>query len=163
MVSKRLANEEGHRRKLLVIVDDSSECDRAVTFAALRAEKSNGLLDMLHVIAPGDFQHWLGVEEIMKAEAREEAEQVLARYAARAQSVANVTVETVIKEGLLREEIDKLIEEDKDISLLVLAAGGGKDGPGPLVSSIAGRGNAFPIPVTVVPFDITDEELVALA
>jgi hypothetical protein len=45
----------------------------------------------------------------------------------------------------------------------VLAAGGGKDGPGPLVSSIAGRGNAFPIPVTVVPFDITDEELVALA
>lgn len=162
MVSKRLANEEGHRRKLLVIVDDSAECDRAVTFAALRAAKVNGLLDMLYVIPPADFQHWLGVEEIMRAEAREAADLMLARYADLATSMADVTVEKVVREGQTREQIDQLIEEDQDIATLVLAAGNGKDGPGPLVSSIGTRGAAFPIPVTVVPAGITDEEILGV-
>ena len=162
MVSKRLVNVEGHVRKFLVIVDESPESDRAIVYAAKRAERTGGLLDMLFVIQPGDFQHWLGVQEIMRAEAREAAEQALARYADRARSVAQVTVETVIREGSTREEIEALIEEDQDIAIMVLAAGEGKDGPGPLVSSI-GSGTVFPIPVTVVPFDLSDEDIEALA
>lgn len=159
MVSKRLANVEGHARKLLVIVDGSPECDRAITYAALRAEHTGGLLDMLFVIAPSDFQHWLGVEEIMRAEAREAADLALETYVKKANSLADITVETVVREGNLKEEIFKLIEEDQDIAILVLAAGDDKDGPGPLVSSLAGKGASFPIPVTVVPCDISDEDI----
>ena len=159
MVSKRLANVEGHRRKLLVIVDDSPECDRAITYAALRAERTGGLLDMLFVIAPGDFQHWLGVEEIMRAEAREAADAALATYVEKAKSLADITVETVVREGSLREELLNLIEEDQDIAILVLAAGDRSDGPGPLVSSLAGKGSSFPIPVTVVPCHISDDDI----
>ena len=55
-----------------------------------------------------------------------------------------------------------VIEEDRDIAILVLAAGSTKDGPGPLVSMIAGRAAAFPIPVTVLPDSLTDEEIDAL-
>ena len=163
MVSKRRVNEEGHIRKFLVIVDESPESDRAIVYAAKRAERTGGLLDMLFVIEPSDFQHWLGVEAIMRAEAREAAEQALEKYAERARSVAKVSVETVIREGNTSEEISKLIEEDQDIAIMVLDAGDGIDGPGPLVSSLASRGSAFSIPVTVVPPDLKDEDIEALA
>ena len=34
MVSRRQSFEEGHRRKFLVVIDDTEECDRAVVYAA---------------------------------------------------------------------------------------------------------------------------------
>jgi nucleotide-binding universal stress UspA family protein len=71
--------------------------------------------------------------------------------------------ELVVREGEPAEEIHKLIEEDQDIAILVLAAGAAKEGPGPLVSSIAGKGAAFPIPVTVVPLNLSDADIESLA
>jgi hypothetical protein len=68
----------------------------------------------------------------------------------------------VVREGHPTEEIHKLIEDDQDIAILVLAAGGAKEGPGPLVASIAGKNAAFPIPVTVVPQNLTDDEIGSL-
>ena len=69
MVSKRLSREVGHRRKFLAIIDDTPECERAVAYASRRAKSTNGVLVLLYVIEPGDFQHWLGVEKIMREEA----------------------------------------------------------------------------------------------
>ena len=69
MVSKRLMREAGHRRKFLSIIDDTPECERAVAYASKRAESTGGMLVLLYVIEPGDFQHWLGVEKIMREEA----------------------------------------------------------------------------------------------
>ena len=69
----------------------------------------------------------------------------------------------VIRQGKTTEEIHAVIEEDQDIAILVLAAGSAKDGPGPLVASIAGRGAAFPIPVTVIPDALSDDEIDALS
>ena len=71
--------------------------------------------------------------------------------------------ERVIREGEKAKQLLKLIEEDEDIAILVLAAGAAKEGPGPLVASIAGKGAAFPIPVTVVPQNLSDEEIDSLA
>ena len=162
MVSKRLSREEGHRRKFLVIVDDTPECERAAHYAANRARRTNGVLVMTYVIEPGDFQHWLGVEEIMKAEARDEAEAALAKFSAEVRERVGIEPETTIRMGKATEEIFALIEEDQDIAILVLAAGSAKEAPGPLVSSIAGRGAAFPIPVTVIPASLTDEDIDAI-
>ena len=162
MVSKRLSREEGHRRKFLAIIDDTPECERAVLYAATRAERTNGVLVLIYVIEPGDFQHWLGVEEIMKAEAREEAEAALANASTKIREHVGIEPETTIRMGKAKEEIFSLIEEDQDIAILVLAAGSAKEGPGPLVSSIAGRGAAFPIPVTVIPPSLSDEDIEAL-
>ena len=79
MVSRRLAREEGHRRKFLCVIDDTPECDRALVYAATRARHTAGGLVLLYVIPPGDFQHWRGVEEMMRAEAMDEARQRLLR------------------------------------------------------------------------------------
>jgi nucleotide-binding universal stress UspA family protein len=159
MVSRRQINEEGHKRKFLAIIDSTPECGRAVLYAGRRAQKTNGGLVLVYVCPPGDFQHWIGVEEIMRAEAREEAQSALNKFAQYARETANIDPETVIREGITREEVLALIEEDKDIAQLVLAAGDAKEGPGPLVASVAGRGGAFPIPVVVLPSGMSDEDI----
>ncbi|MFN3502157.1 MAG: universal stress protein, partial [Allorhizobium sp.] len=110
----------------------------------------------------GDFQQWLGVEEIMRAEAREEAEAIMAKAAQTVRDTIGIEPELIIREGSAYPEINSLIEEDRDIAILVLAAGSTKEGPGPLVSMIAGRAAAFPIPVTVLPDTLTNEEIDAL-
>jgi nucleotide-binding universal stress UspA family protein len=162
MVSRRRINEEGHKRKFLAIIDATPECVKAVLYAGRRAQKTGGALVLVFVCPPGDFQHWIGVEEIMRAEAREEAEAALDKFAQVARDKANIDPELVIREGTTRDEIFALIEEDPDIALLVLAAGDTKEEPGPLVSSIAGRGQPFPIPVVVVPSDMSEEDLEAV-
>lgn len=162
MVSTRLSRLEGHRRKFMAIIDGTPECSRAVHYAGRRAKNSNGGLVLLYVIPDGDFQQWLGVGEIMRAEAREEAESAMAKAAQTVRETIGLEPEIVIREGSAAEQIHSLIEEDRDIAILVLAAGAAKDGPGPLVSMIAGRGAAFPIPVTVLPDTLTDEEIDAL-
>lgn len=146
----------------MAVIDDTPECSRAVHYAGMRAKNSNGGLVLLYVIADGDFQEWLGVEEIMRAEAREEAEATLAKVSQNVRETVGIEPEIVIREGNATDEIHALIEEDRDIAILVLAAGSAKEGPGPLVSSIAGKSAAFPIPVTVIPDLLTDEEIDAL-
>ncbi len=162
MVSKRLSRLEGHRRKFMAVIDDTPECQRAVHYAGRRAKNSNGGLVLLYVISDADFQQWLGVEEIMRAEAREEAEATVAKTAQIVRESIGIEPEVVVCEGSATEQIHRVIEEDRDIAILVLAAGSAKEGPGPLVSSIAGRSAAFPIPVTVLPDSLTNEEIDAL-
>lgn len=161
---KRRSFEEGHRRKFLVVVDETPECDRALVYAAMRAERTSGAVVMLYCIAPAEFQHWIGVENIMRAEAMEEAETTLARAAEKIRAAARIDPESVIVEGVLSTEILKVIEEDQDIAILVLAAGTSSEGPGPLVSSFASKSaGSFPIPVTIVPGTLSDEDIATLA
>ena len=159
MVSKRLSRLEGHRRKFMAVIDGTPECEKAVHYAGRRAKNSNGGLVLLFVIPEGDFQQWLGVEQIMRAEAREEADAVMAKAAQKVRDTIGIDPEIVIREGNASEQIIQLVEEDRDIAVLVLAAGSTKEGPGPLVSAVA----AFPIPVTVLRDTLTAEEIDALA
>ncbi|MNU08651.1 hypothetical protein D3C72_2547940 [compost metagenome] len=67
----------------------------------------------------------------------------------------------IIREGNTNDQLPSLIEEDQDIAILVLAAGSGKEGPGPLVQSLAGRA-LFQIPVTVVPAGLSNDDIDAV-
>jgi nucleotide-binding universal stress UspA family protein len=160
---RRRSYEAGHKPKWLVVIDDTPECDRAVYFAARRAARVGAGVIMLRVIETHDRnQQWLGVADIMKAEAQDEANTALNKFSTRANGVAGVTPERVVREGDTAEEILKLIEEDEDIAILVLAAGTGKDGPGPLVAGFGANAGDYPIPVAIVPGHLTDQELDAL-
>ena len=100
MSKKRRSYEAGHSPKFLVVIDDTPECDRAVYFASRRALRIGATVIMLRVIEMRDRnQQWLGVGDIMRAEAHEEANAVLDRYAARASSITGVMPERVIREG----------------------------------------------------------------
>jgi len=163
MVSKRLSREAGHKRKFQAIVDNTPECERAISYAARRAHSTNGSVVLLFAVEPGDFQHWLGVEQIMRDEQLAAAQAVLDAQATRIRTTIGIEPELVLREGKMVDQIGALIEEDQDIAILVLGAGNSKEGPGPLVSSIAGKAATFPIPVTVVPNSLSDEEIESLA
>jgi nucleotide-binding universal stress UspA family protein len=160
---RRRSYEAGHKPKWLVVVDDTPECDRAVYFASRRAARVGAGVLMLRVSETHDRnQHWLGVADIMKAEAHEAASAALDKYATRSNGIAGITPERVVREGNTSEQILSLIEDDEDIAILVLAAGIGKEGPGPLVASVAAVAGDYPIPVAIVPGHLTDEELDAM-
>lgn len=160
----RRSREEGHKRKFLVVVDDTPECLIALSFAARRAAHTGGGVVLLFVIEPEAPQGFAGVEDIIRAEARELAQATLAKFAAKVRDLSKLDPEMVIREGKRAEEVRNLIESDEDVAVLVLAAGAGTEGPGPLVTAIVGRGaGTFPVPITIVPGTLTEEQLEAIA
>jgi nucleotide-binding universal stress UspA family protein len=161
---KRQSYEAGHRPKFMVVIDKTPECARAVHFASRRAARTGASMIMLSVVDPPDNFEWIGVGEAMVEEARQAAERQLDEAAREARNAAGVEPEQAIRVGNRADEIIKLINEDEDISFLVLAAGASKEGPGPLVSTLAGRAaSTFPIPIVIVPGGLSDEEIDALA
>lgn len=151
-------------RMFLCVVDSSAEVHVALRFAALRARRSGGRVALLYVMEPGDFQHWMAVAEKMREERREEAEAVLQERAAEVTGITGEMPVLYVREGAPGDVITALVEEEEaSISVLVLGAGTGAKGPGPLVSSLAGKlSGGFPVPITVVPGTLTDEQLDAL-
>jgi nucleotide-binding universal stress UspA family protein len=164
MTTQRRSYETGHKPKCLVIVDDTAEWDRAVYYASRWAIRVGGGVVMLRVIETEDQnQQWLGVAEVMRAEAQEEANAALDRAAGRANGIAAITPERVIREGDPIEQILDVIDNDVDIAMLVLAANPGPEGPGPLITIMTKTVGSFPIPVTIVPGDLSDEDIDALS
>jgi len=164
---KRRSFEDGHRRKFLVIVDESTEVDAALYFAASRCVHTSGSLVLLYVIQPQDFQHWMGVRQVQLEEETNKAKALfrLMRRKLGLEGFESVDVDEVIREGSLADQIREAIEEDEDIAILVLGAATDSKGPGPLVSTLAAGKTAgsFPIPITIVPGDLKVEDLRSLA
>jgi hypothetical protein len=150
-----------YKRKFLVVIDETDECDRALTFAAYRVKRTGGTVVLMSVVQRPEFIG-LGVEDVLRAEAVEEAERNLDVRLARLRDIGDVRSESVVREGEAAEEIERVIEQDPGIAILVLAASVSGDGPGPLVTHFAGRANALPIPLTVVPGRMSDEEIIAV-
>ena len=164
MTTQRRSYETGHKPKCLVIVDDTAEWDRAVYYASRWAIRAGGRVVMLRIIEIADQnQQWLGVADIMRAEAHDEANATLDRAAGRANGIAAITPERVIREGAAMEQLLAVIDEDPDIAMLVLAASPGAEGPGPWVALLAHALGAFPVPVTVISGALSDESVDSLS
>lgn len=163
----RRSFEAGHRRKFLIVVDDSQEVESALYYAASRVQRSSGSLVMLYVIQPGDYQPWVGVRQAQLDEETTKAKALFRLFRRKLSNTGfeSIECEDVIREGDTGKVIIDLIHEDEDIAILVLGAATDAKGPGPLVSSLAaGRiAGGFPIPVTVVPGQLSLEDIKALA
>lgn len=148
-------------RKYLVVADTTPEARLAVHFAGRRALATNARITLLSVLSPADFQHWMTVGELMREEARQDAESALYDLAGEVNRLTGLFPELVIKEGTPQEAVTQLIREDPDIRIMVLGASDGKEGPGPLV--LAAANGAFSIPVTIVPGSLTPDDIEELA
>ncbi len=149
-------------RKFLVVLDDSRECLNAIRFAAMRAAHTGGGVTILSVIPPEEFNHWIGVGEIMRQEARERIEVHFEVFAKWMRDKQNVNPELAIREGEPVAEILAQIEEDPEIGVLVLGAGTHKSGPGPLVTQLSRSSGTLSVPITIVPGEISKERLEAI-
>jgi nucleotide-binding universal stress UspA family protein len=162
--AKRRSFETGHRPKFLVVVDESPECDRAVRFAARRSARTGASLLLLAIVDPPDTFEWLGVADALREEAEEEAAGLIETAAAGARQAAGIEPERAVRIGDKADAVLAQIEEDQDISFLVLAAASGSDGPGPLVTTMMGlAAGVVPVPVVIVPGHLADAEIDALA
>jgi nucleotide-binding universal stress UspA family protein len=149
-------------RKFLVVLDDSRECLNAMRFAAMRASHTGGGVTVLSVIPPDEFNHWIGVSDIMREEARERIVVHFEVFAKWMRDRQNIEPELVIREGEPVQEIMKQVNEDPEIGVLVLGAGTDKRGPGPLVTQLSKNSGSLPVPLTVVPGDMSKDRLEAI-
>jgi nucleotide-binding universal stress UspA family protein len=150
-------------RTFLVVVDDSEEMRAAIRYACRRANHTGGRVALLRVIAPAEFQHFAAIGNLMRDEARAEAEELLTRLAGQLTELSGQIPVVYVREGDPRDELLALIDEEPAISILVLAAGTGPSGPGPLISALTGRAvNKLRIPLTIVPGSLTDQVIDSL-
>ncbi len=146
-------------RKFLVVLDDTRECLNAMRFAALRAAHTGGGVQILSIIPPEEYQHWMGVADLMRAEARERIEAHFEVFAKWMRDKQGINPELVIREGDPVVEILAQVKDDPSVGVLVLGAGSDKSGPGPLVTQMSRNSGNLPIPITIVPGDMSKERL----
>lgn len=151
-------------RVFLVVVDESPEMHNALRYACRRAKRTGGRVAMLYVMDPPEVQQWGGVADLMRQEARQQAEEVIARHADVAVSLTGQPPAIHIREGKSRDELIKLLTEDGSISVLVLGSASNGEGPGPLVTAFAGKlGSQLRIPLTIVPGALSEAEIDAIS
>ncbi|MCZ4352186.1 universal stress protein [Roseovarius aestuarii] len=149
-------------RKFMVVLDDSRECLNAMRFAAMRASHTQGGVTVLSVIPPDEFNHWIGVGDIMREESRERIEAHFEVFAKWMRDKQGVDPELVIREGEPVAEIIAQVNDDPEVGVLVLGAATDRKGPGPLVTQLTKNVASMPIPITIVPGDLSKERLEAI-
>jgi nucleotide-binding universal stress UspA family protein len=155
--------DTGPERTFLVVVDDSEEMRAALRYACRRARHTGGHVALLRVIAPAEFQHFASIGHLMSAEARSEAEALLQRLAGEVQDMSGEAPCFYVREGDACDQLLELIDSEPSISILVLAAGTGSEGPGPLVSALTGRAvNRLRVPLAIVPGSLSDQVIDSL-
>jgi nucleotide-binding universal stress UspA family protein len=155
--------EAAAERVFLVVVDDSPELLTALRYASRRAKRTGGVVAMLYVIEPIEQQLSSSINELMKQEAREQGEEVLHRFSELVVALTGQLPRTIVREGNKRDELLKLIAEDPTISILVLGAATGAEGPGPLVTALAGKhAGTLRVPITIVPGSLNEAQVDAI-
>ncbi len=118
-----------------------------------------GRQDRGRIIAPEEFNHWLGVGTLMREEARERIEAHFEVFAKWMRDKQGVNPELVIREGDAIEELLAQVNEDPEVGVVVLGAGSGKKGPGPLVTALTRSAANLPVPLTIVPGEMSKDRL----
>lgn len=150
-------------RTFLVVVDQSEEMKVALRFASRRAMRTGGRVALLCVQEPAEFQHWMAVGDLMREEAREEAENLVQGLSAEVKEWSGNYPVVHMREGNPAEQLEALLAEEPSISVLVLAASTEAGAPGPLISHIMGKGStSLRLPLTIVPGSLSDEQIIAI-
>jgi hypothetical protein len=159
----RSGGEEPGMRSYLVVMDETAEALAALRFAAGRAARSGGGVEILALIPQQEFVQWGAVQEAMEEEARLRAEAMLVQATGAIMEEAGIKPSITIRQGDPVKAVAELLKErDADFSALVLGAAA-EGGPGPLVAHFAGAAaGALPCPLIVVPGGLGDEALARL-
>ena len=149
------------KHSFLVVVDGTDEMEVSLKYACIKAKKTNGHLILASFIKPIDVLTTKSVGDIMKNEARQEAETMLHKASGYVKEETGITPTLHVKEGEQIEELIKLIQEEKNISELILAASMDEKGPGPIISSTITARNysRLNIPIIIVPGNSLKENI----
>ena len=149
-------------RYILVIADNSTEMNIALEYACARSKKTGRKIIIATFIEPLDVLTTQGISEIMKNEAREEAEKVLNTAATIVKESTGIVPVLHTREGEIISELKKLIEEEEDINVLVLAANTNENekNPGPIINALISREiSTLRIPIMIVPGNFSKDHI----
>lgn len=138
-------------RIYLVVIDDTPESSIALRFAARRAVKTGGGVEILAILPPQEFIAFGGVQATIEEEARLHAEALVTAAAGTLIEESGLQPAITVREGDGPRIIREMIEANTQIAALVLGAAA-SGAPGPLVSHFAGTdAGALPVPIMVIP------------
>ncbi len=147
---------------ILVIADNSPEMEIALEYACARSKKTSRKIIIATFIEPLDVLTTKGVTDIMKNEAREEAEKILQKAASIVKEKTGELPVLFLREGETIVELKKLIEEEKNIHVLVLAASSNPNekNPGPIITSLVSNEiTNLRVPIMIVPGNFSIEHI----
>ena len=151
------------RRTYLVVIDDSAEARVALRFAARRAAKTGGAVEVLAVVEPQDFVQWGGVQAAIEEEQRLRIEGIVAGSVGEIVDAAGIAPTIVIRQGEPVGIVRELIGSRQEIAALVLGAAA-SGAPGPLVATFTGPdAGKLPCPVMIIPGSLSEERLEQLS
>ncbi len=146
-------------RIYLVVVDESPEAGIALRFAARRAVKTGGGVEILTVIPPQEFIAFAGVQATIEEEARLHAEGLVAGAAGTLLEESGLRPSITVREGEAAKIIREMIEANPEIAALVLGAAA-TGAPGELIAHFTGAdAGALPVPVMIIPGSLTREAI----
>jgi nucleotide-binding universal stress UspA family protein len=146
-------------RTYLAVIDESEEARVALRFAARRAARTGGAIQILVIVSPPEFVQWGGVQAAMEEEARIRAEALVAQVAGELIEEMGVRPSITVKQGEKVAIVRETLLESPDIAALVIGAPA-TGGPGPLLAEFAGaEAGALPCPLMIIPGSLTDEAL----
>ena len=150
-------------RKYLAVIDETDESRVALRFAARRASKTGGTVEIVVLIPPPEFVQWGGVQAAMEEEARLRAEALIAQVAGELMEEMGLRPSIVVEQGDPVSVVRKVLQEREDVAALVLGAAAAGT-PGPLVAQFAGvEAGTLPCPVMIIPGSLSDEALARLS
>jgi len=149
--------------KYLVCVDHHEESRVALQLACMKAKARNYRVDIVHVVAPGDFQTLGDIAERMREEQLEAAKALLNTLAENIRLVHGITPGTIVREGVTGEEILKVALEDPETIIICLGIAQQSSSRGKLAAWLAGQlGTKLFVPLLMVPGNLTDQQLQTL-
>ena len=151
------------KRTFLCVVDETQELHQALRYACRRARSTGGRVALLYVIEPVEYQHWMAVGHLMAEERREQAEEMLQVVSSVVQKLSGSTPVVYIREGTVTDQLMQLLATEKELSILVMGAAAGSDQPGRIVNHVLKRLGKLPIPLTIVPGNLSDAEIDAIS
>ena len=150
-------------RLFLVVADDSKELHQALYYAARRAATAGGEIALFRCIEPVEGQLWGGVSEIMEAETEQASKVLLQELSDYCEKLGTPKPRTFVKRGIVNQELFKLINNEPSIRVLVLGVSIETGNPGPLINYIISNGsNECRVPITIVPGNLSDDQIDAL-
>ena len=149
--------------KYLVCVDARDESKVALKLACMKAKERKGMVDMLHVISPADFQTMEAIAERMREERKQEGENLLKKLANEAIAEHGITPGMILREGVTGDEIVSAAMEDHDVIMLVMGIALQSNSRGKLMAWLSSQlGHKLLVPILMVPGNLTDQQLSCL-
>jgi nucleotide-binding universal stress UspA family protein len=151
------------KRTYLVVIDDSEEARVALRFAARRAAKTDGRIEVLGIVEPQDFVQFGGVQAAIEEEQRLRIEGVVSSSVGEILDESGVEAKIIVRQGEPVRTVREYIGGREDVAALVLGAAP-SGSPGPLVVNFCGNdAGRLPCPVMLIPGSLSDERLEQLS